>query len=54
MSKNNIYVVDQVDTYTTAEFDKILSECDKVSIENNSLYTGNHSRKARIKIVFLF
>lgn len=37
MSKNNIYVVDQVDTYTTAEFDKILSECDKVSMEKEYL-----------------
>ena len=37
MSKNIIYKVDQVDTYTTAEFDKILSACVKIQMPKEYL-----------------
>ena len=37
MSKNIIYKVDQVDTYTTAEFDKILSACAKIQMPKEYL-----------------
>ena len=37
MSKNIIYRVDQVDTYTTAEFDKILGECAKIKMPKEYL-----------------